>query len=197
MDADFSVELGADDPVLDFPWEAAGTPLRYYDLKRQPELLPFVDEAQQFHELHAFLASANSQASMMETAKCDTWWERELNEAEAIYDAELKFVSYIDLVMSDETSTRTNFEFHEKLARRLVELLGRAPQIKSAAEFVIRRCYFRGSGEPESGYYITFYLSGYGVDESEARRRWGIGLNVVQNAILQMSAEIRRATIAG
>lgn len=197
MDADFSVELGADDPTLDFPWEAPGTPLRYYDVKRQPELLPFIDEAQEFHELHTFLLSANSAASALETAKCDTWWERELNEAEAIYNAELKFVSYIDLVMADDKAARLDFDAHERLARRMVELLGRAPQIKSAAEFVIRRCYFRGSDETPSGYYITFYLSGYGVDEDEARRRWGIGLNVVQNAILQLSAEYRRANIAG
>jgi hypothetical protein len=38
------------------------------------------------------------------------------------------------------------------------------------------------------GFYITFYLFGYGDDEAEARQRWGIGLNLVENAIRQVAA---------
>ncbi len=192
MDADFSVELGADDPVLDFPWEAPESPLRYYDLKRQPELIVSVHEAQEYPELQAFLTAVNSAASTLETAKCDVWWERELAEAEEIYEADLKLMSYVDLLFSDE-GARTSFQRHEAFARRMVELLGRAPQISSAAEFTIRRCYFGQTPEPISGFYVTFYLSGYGNDELEARRRWGIGLNVVQNVILQVSAEVHRS----
>jgi len=210
MDADFSVELGAEDATLDFPWEAEGTPLRYYDVRRQPELLRFIDEAEKYHELRDFLAAVNSAASLLETAKCDTWVERELSEAEDIYHAELKFVSYVDLVFASSgpaprsasgaetpSTARTDFPTHERMVKRLAEMLGRAPRIQSAAEFIIRRCYFRDSAEPVSGYYVTFYLSGYGLDDEDARRRWGIGLNVVQNALLQLSAEFRREKVAG
>jgi hypothetical protein len=37
------------------------------------------------------------------------------------------------------------------------------------------------------GFYITFYLFGYGDDEAQARKRWAIGLKVVENIILQLS----------
>src|SRR5260370_19887885 len=36
VEADFAVELGADDETLELPWAAADGGLRYYDLKRQP-----------------------------------------------------------------------------------------------------------------------------------------------------------------
>ena len=44
MEADFAVELGAEDETLELPWAAEGGP-RYFDLKRQPELLLEIDEA--------------------------------------------------------------------------------------------------------------------------------------------------------
>ena len=192
MDADFSVELGADDPTLEFPWEAEGTPLRYVDVKNNPDQLRFVDEAEKYHELHTFLAAMNSATSMLVSAKCDVWADSEIQEAEEIYEAETKFVSYVDLVYTADSGRRADFLSHEHLVRRTVELLGRAPQITSAAEFIVRRCYFCGGDDVESGFYVTFYLTGYGADEDEARQRWGIGLNVVQNALLQVSAEFRR-----
>ena len=55
MDADFSVELGDEDPVLDFPWADASGRLAYFDLKRHPELLAQVGEAKEFPELAEFL----------------------------------------------------------------------------------------------------------------------------------------------
>ena len=45
VEADFAVELGADDETLEFPWAAADGGPRYYDLKRQPELLLEIEEA--------------------------------------------------------------------------------------------------------------------------------------------------------
>ena len=39
MDADFSIELGREDPVLDFPWKDPAGKLAYVDLKRRPELM--------------------------------------------------------------------------------------------------------------------------------------------------------------
>jgi len=37
------------------------------------------------------------------------------------------------------------------------------------------------------GFYVTFYLFGYGEDEAQARESWAIGLKLVENAIRQMS----------
>ena len=78
MDADFSIELGREDPVLDFPWKDPAGKLAYVDLKRHPELLASIEEAEQFPELGEFLRTLNSPRSMVETAKCDAWATTEL-----------------------------------------------------------------------------------------------------------------------
>jgi hypothetical protein len=192
MHADFSVELGAEDDRLELPWASPDGELRHYDIKGQPELLLNVEEAFGNEELGHFLASINSPASMFETSKCDTWTTRELNEEELIYGAECKFASYIDLVFA-QPGPRQSFEKHEELARTLCALLKRVPEISSAAEFIIRRCHFSGeTKEAEEGFGITFYLSGYGEDEDAARGHWNIGLRLVENALLQISAAQRK-----
>lgn len=189
MDADFSVELGAEDETLVLPWSSDDGRLRYYDLKRQPDLLLYVDEAARWQELGEFLAQVNSAGSRLQSAKCDAWFSTELGQDEQVYGANGKFGSYVDLVFAAE-APRFSFAQHEDLARRLSKLLGRAPQISCAAEFIIRRCSYdaQTGDKPRDGFFVTFYLFGYGDDEAEARRRWGIGLKLVGNAILQLSA---------
>lgn len=193
MDADYSVELGPGDPSLELPWRSDDGALQYHDLKRHPELLLYVDEANRYPELARFLSSLNSFTSIFATAKCDVWAEGELSEAEEIYGAPLKFGGYVDLLLEDGCAMRNDFEGHERLSRRAVELLAKAPEISAAAEFIIRRCYFQESGDAAAGYYWTAYIFGYGDDERDARKRWAIALEVVQNALLQVSAETRRA----
>jgi len=87
MDADFSIELGREDPALDFPWTDPAGKLAYVDLKRRPELMARIGEAEKFPELGEFLRAMNSACSMVETAKCDAWATRELSAEEEIYDA--------------------------------------------------------------------------------------------------------------
>jgi hypothetical protein len=212
MQADFSVELGAEDDCLELPWSAEGGEPRYYDLKRQPELLLNVRETFDNRELGEFLAATNSSGSIVETSKCDTWMSEELDDEELIYGARCKFASYVDLVFSApsprekraEPDEQLEFARHEELARSVCGLLRRAPEISAAAEFVIRRCHY-GKSVPEnpetkmeeeqrsSGFGITFYLSGYGDDWAEARKRWNIGLKLAENALLQISAAQRQA----
>lgn len=195
MDAELTVELGGGDPTLAIPWSSGDGRLRYHDLKRQPDLLIYVEEATRYPELAEFLVQLNSASSILQSAKCDAWYSTELSEPEGIYGAMGKFVSYVDVFFVSD-APRFSFEQHEHFAQRLIKLLGRAPQISAAAEFIIRRCYFaagcdreRAPAEnPSEGFYFTFYLSGYGDDEADARKRWGIALKLIGNAILQLSA---------
>jgi hypothetical protein len=196
VQSDFSVELGKEDHVMELPWGTASDEgPRYYDLKRQPELLLNVEEAFENRELGEFLTAINSRNSILETSKCDVWFSHELTEEERIYAANCKFASYVDLVFSDSV-LRTSFPEHEGFAKGICALLKRAPEISAAAEFVVRRCYYRRRPEDETdhieGFGVTFYLSGYGNDQPEARRRWMIALKVVENALLQLSAAYRR-----
>jgi hypothetical protein len=186
VQADFAVELAADDETLELPWAAEGGP-RYYDLKRRPELLLNIEEARRIPELGEFLAAVNSPASNLETAKCDTWFATEMNLEDEIFGAACKFGSYVDLLFVDQPA-HFSFLAHEQWAKRITELLKRVPEIPAAAEFLVRRCFYHEDNQTRDGFYITFYLFGYGDDEPQARQRWGIALKLVENAIRQMSA---------
>ena len=188
MEADFAVELGADDETLDVPWAAEGGPA-YYDLKRRLDLLSHLEEPQRVPELGEFLTAMNSRASILETAKCDAWASTEMHPEEEIFGATCKFGSYVDLLFSDDR--RFSFPEHEKLAKRLTELLKRVPEIPAAADFLVRRCHYHEGAEIQDGFYITFYLFGYGDEEDRARKQWRIGLDLVQNAVRQISAADR------
>ena len=194
MQADFAVELGAEDETLEMPWAAEDGGPRYHDLKRHPELLSKLEEVAQSPELGEFLSKVNSPQSPLETAKCDVWSSTEMNPEEEIFEASYKFGSYVDLFFSDEAK-RFSFPQHEQLAKQLTKLLQRVPDMPVAAEFLIRRCYYHeqeevpGEEEIRDGFYITFYLFGYGDDEARSRQNWVIGLKLVQNAIRQLSAK--------
>jgi len=130
MDADFSVELGREDPVLDFPWADGSGRLAYFDLKRHPEMLAEVEEARQFPELAEFLRCVNSAQSGVESAKCDVWATQQLAAEEETFGASHKFASYVDLVLAT-ADRRRSFPEHEGFAKRLVALLRRAPEMAS------------------------------------------------------------------
>jgi len=206
MDADFSIELGREDPVLDFPWTDPSSKFAYVDLKRHPELLARIEEAQTFPELAEFLSMMNSPQSMVETAKCDVWATTELNAEEEIYNASHKFASYVDVVFTDamfshtfsDNAARLSLPAHEQFARKLVELLHRAPETPSMAEICVRRCYFAPDSQDsqdrkiedeqvQEGCYCTVYVSGYGTDQPSARQNWAVALKLVGNATLQLS----------
>jgi hypothetical protein len=187
VEADFAVELGADDEVLDLPWASADSTVRYYDLKRKPDLLLLVEEAQRVPALGEFLAAINSLDSIFETAKCDSWHTTEMNPEEEIFGGDCKFGSYVDLVFSEQPR-RFSFPEHEQMAARLTQLLRRVPEIPAAAEFLVRRCHYHLEDKTRAGFYITFYLFGYGDDESQAGKQWAIALKLVENAIRQISA---------
>ncbi len=202
MQAEYAIEVGGDAPALELPWASDDGAVRYFDLRTRPELLLEIAEAQRFRELGEFLAIVNSPTSLLGTAKCDVWATHELSEEEAAFGASLKLASYVDLVFAH--AGRTSLPQHEEFARAICGLLSKAPEIPSAAEFVIRRCYFHDAaagarpGPPradsDDGYCITFYLAGYADDEADARQRWTIGLKLVQNAILQLAP---RSSAAG
>ena len=182
MQADFAVELGADDETLEMPWAAEAGGPRYYDLKRHPELLLNVVEAQSAPEMRQFLSAMNAPAGTLETAKCDLWSSTEISPEEEIFEATHKFGSYVDLLFTD-TASRFSFAEHEQLAKMLIGLLKQVPEIPAAVEFLIRRCYYHDEEGIRDGFYITFYLFGYGDDEVQARQQWAIGLKLVENAM--------------
>jgi hypothetical protein len=203
MHADFSVELGREDPALELPWSSPDGAARYYDLKRNPELVLQIPEALRSSELSTFLTRINAAGFPLQTAKCDLWYSTELAAEEEIFGAAGKFVSYIDLIFAEDPAApggqggstnaapparRFNLEEHETLAKSLCALLQRAPEMKAGIDLVIRRCYYHPEANPEEssdGFCITAYVSGFGDDQSEARQRWGIAITLLQHALVQ------------
>jgi hypothetical protein len=186
VEADFAVELGIDDETLELPWAAEDGGPRYYDLKRQPELLLNVEEASRAPELAEFLVAVNAPDGTLESAKCDTWLSPEINPEEEIFGAACKFCSYVDILFSQETQ-RYSFAEHEQFVKRITQLLKRVPEIPAAVELLIRRAFYHASDEIREGFYITLYVFGYGDDEAQARLRWAIALKLAENAIRQES----------
>jgi hypothetical protein len=179
MDADFSVELAADDESLEFPWTAPDDSCRYYDLRTHPEHLTKLDEVQRISELGIFLKAVNTAESLLESAKCDTWSTNQLNPDEDIYDATCKFGSYIDLIFRD-SEARFSFPAHENFLKHAIADLRHKPELPARAELLLRRCYFHAAQQIRDGFYITFYLFGYGEEESTARKNWGLSLKIAQ-----------------
>ena len=184
MLAEWTVELGADDARLEVPWSTEDGSSRYLDLKRQPELLLEIPEACAYPELAEFLNWANSPESPFETAKCDAWASRQIDVEDEVFGEPCKFGSYVDLLFVDK-DRRSQFSENEHFVQSLAKLVRHAPEMASAAEFIVRRCVDHRDGTQEL-FYITFYLHGYGEDEHQSRERWAIALKMVRHAIVQL-----------
>jgi hypothetical protein len=189
MQADHLVELGREDPALELPWRSEDGTSQYYDLKRHPELIAQIPEAANSSELSAFLTRVNAAGFPLQTAKCDTWYSKEISPEEEVFGAAGKFVSYVDLIFAAEAA-RFVLEEHESLVKSLCRLLQRAPEMRAAVELIIRRCYYHPDGNLEKsagGFYITAYVSGFADSEPEARQHWSIALTLLQHALVQVA----------
>ena len=191
MQADYSVELGSDDPILAVPWSSPTGDRRFIDLRRFPERLGEIPEARKLPALAEFLTAMNSHNSVLQSAKCDAWFSTEIGEEEAIFGASGKFGSYVDVVFVSP-SARASLPDHERFAEALAKLLARAPEIPAALEAIIRRAHFQVDTPDlfvQEGFYFTLYVFGYGDEQEDAKRFWTIAMRLVGNAILQLSAE--------
>jgi hypothetical protein len=200
MQTDYAVELGRDDETLEMPWAAPDGSFRYYDLKREPQMLDHIEEAVRIGELREFLLAVNAQSSILESAKCDAWSTNEIHPEEEIFGEPRKFGSYVDLLFTS-SAARFSFEDHESFLKSLTKLLQSGPEIPASAEFILRRCHYhedtfveRRAPPParrdgvRDGFYVTFYLFGFGEDEAKARAQWAMALSVVTNALAELSS---------
>jgi hypothetical protein len=204
MYVDWSVELGADDPVLEFPWSRSeetrqeeicpesvsemhssgkADALRYYDLKTDPTLVDHLPEAQSSSELRKFLLRVNAAGFPLQSAKCDHWFTQEISEEEEIFAAPCKFACYVDILFT-AAERQLSFADHEDYAAKLCDLLKSAPEMPASAEIMVRRCFYANHPDHD-GYYFTVYISGFGETEAQSRQRWSIALTLVQHALVQ------------
>lgn len=190
MDADWSVELGKDDPALEFPWASPDGAQAYVDLRNNPDALADLPEARQYAPLAAALAELNRPSSPWLTAKCDAWSDDEIARAEALHKATFRMCAYVDLVRSNE-SERFSFEQHERWAKSAAKALDDVDESLARCELIVRRCYFHPNAttveDSSPGFYITAYVFGYGDSEPEASKSWGYALARVSAVLLALA----------
>jgi hypothetical protein len=184
LDADWSVEMGHGDEILEFPWTSDDPNVRFFDLKRAPRLSGEVAEAVEHPALRDFLAAVNSSESPYQSAKCDVWQDQSEGNAIGESDGAVTSSSYVDLLFTDR-SLQVSFDAHERLVRRVVEAVGGREDASGSAEFIVRRCFYhREDDELEAGCYVTCYVHGWGQTPDAAYQHWGRALTVVGEALL-------------
>lgn len=183
MLATWSVECGADDPVLVVPWSDPGG-LHFVDLRENPYDLDQIAEAELHPALMQALRALNATRSPVFTAKCDAWpmdaAELEAQRAElelSAVEAPSGFVSYIDLVWRDRPLF-VSFHQQEQRMHRLARLLDPLDHPYAAVEAVLRPALVDLTG-PQEGFAVTLYVKALGTDAEHAYEHWTRALEAV------------------
>ena len=183
MLASWSVECGADDPVLVVPWSDPGG-LHFVDLRENPYDLDQVSEAEQHPSLMQALRALNAARSPVFTAKCDAW-PMDADELESLHteldlttaEAPFGFASYIDLVWRDRPLF-VSFHQQEQRLHRLARLLDPLDHPFALAEAVLRPALVDLTG-PQEGFAVTLYIKAAGTDAPHAYEEWTRTLEAV------------------
>ncbi|MEG9437532.1 hypothetical protein JAO29_15375 [Edaphobacter sp. HDX4] len=189
MLCEWTVECGADDPVLVVPWSDPDDRSRHFiDLRENPDDLDWLEEASQHPSLLHSLRALNATRSPVFTAKCDVWKmsaeEREplLHELDLIpEDGPSGLISYIDLLWR-ERSVFVSFHQHEQLLHRITRLAAPLQHPYAMLECVLRPALVDLAG-PQEGFAISLYVKALGYDDRAAEARWGAALEEVSSLL--------------
>ena len=184
MHLDWSVECGADDPVLVIPWEDPDRPAssHFVDLRENPYDLDQIAEAEQHPPLMQALRALNANRSPVFTAKCDAW-PMSSEELEAIRldldlpDASHGFLSYIDLVWR-ERAVFVSIHRQEQRIQRLARLLEPMDAPFATLDCILRPAFVDLAG-PQEGFAVSLYVKALGVDATDAYEHWSQALEAM------------------
>lgn len=187
MLADWSVECGADDPVLVVPWgdlEIPANTAPFIDLRENPYDLDHIPEAEQHPALLQALRALNANRSPVFSAKCDAWTMDE-EECDALRrdldllpaEAPAGFSSYVDLIWRERTIF-VGFHQQEQRVVRLMRLLQPVDAPFAAAECVVRPAMVDLAG-PQEGFAVSLYVKALGTDAAHAYEHWAAALDAV------------------
>jgi hypothetical protein len=193
MEADWSVALAADDPVITVPWDASeghDRKCRFVDLRLGRHLIEEIEEARVRPALRSALLLLNGAASPLWTAKCDAWTSSP-DEGAAPFDAyemdatpgETAFGAgcYIDLLARDAVLL-SSFERQEHWLRTVTQALHKIPARAARVELVLR--YAEVEAAP--GFGVTWLVEGCGLSANHAGQRWREALNLALPAIMEV-----------
>ncbi len=185
MEADWSIEIGADLPAIIVPWDG------FVDLRQNLSLVSRIEEAAGSSGLAQALIKLNQEPSPVFTSKCDLWplSEDEIDPLEfdaGKQEAKLGIACYVDIV-AREAGLFTSFTAMEAWVRAVTDELRQVSMPQSRAELVVRTA----NVDTLEGFAITLYVAACAATEIAARRILG--------AALEMAATItmKQATATG
>jgi hypothetical protein len=187
MEADWSVALAADDPVVVVPWaacEAEGS-RRFVDLRGNLNLIDSIAEAQASPPLRNALLVLNSPDSPWLTAKCDAWVTtdepRDAYEMDAAPE-DTAFIagSYIDL-MARDPEFGGSFPRQEEWLRRITARLRAARARASRVDLILRHAEVEG----RSGFAVSWFVEGCGASATVAEQNWANALTLSQAVLIE------------
>jgi hypothetical protein len=193
MEADWSVALAADDPVITVPWAASeghGRGCRFVDLRSGGHPIEEIEEARVRPALRSALLLLNSATSALWTAKCDAWTSSAEEGAEPIDPYEMDATPgetsfgagcYIDL-LPREAALLSSFEGQERWLRVVTEALRKIPARAARVELVLRRAEV----ETVPGFGVTWFVEGCGLSAHSAGKSWSEALNLALPAIVKV-----------
>jgi hypothetical protein len=193
MEADWSVALAADDPMITVPWAASEGTCRFVDLRLGGYLIEKIEEARARPALRSALLLLNGAASPLWTAKCDAWTSSAEEGSERFDPYEMDATPdetafgagcYIDLLCRD-AALLCSFEHQERWVRVVTEALRVIPARAARVELVLRRAEIQAV----PGFGVTWFVEGCGLTAQNAGQRWSEALGLALPAIM----EVRRA----
>lgn len=188
MDADWSVELGTDDPALELPWASPDGSQQYIDLLLHPEAINQIPEAERYPPLRKLLIALNANKSSWRTAKCDVWLDDEPGDTVGTEAGHRRVCSYVDIIRRD-SAQRFSFTQHEAWVKEAAARLRSLGDNGIACELVVRRCYFHmdheRAADSEPGFCVTLYVVAHGSDETRAFAGWSQGLSLVSSVLIE------------
>ena len=192
MEADWSVEIGADLPRIVVPWNGSldapvGGGCRYVNLAGCADLAAVaaaIPEARSYPALAGGLLSLNAPGSPVISSKCDAWeldgGEIDPLEFDAAGPVESGLAGYIDLAFRDEAAF-TSFEWHERWARLVIDCLRLLPRPSARVAIGLRQAIDFNI----VGFGITLYVMGCGSDAVSAETAWALALPDAARAVVE------------
>jgi hypothetical protein len=191
MEADWSVALVADDPVIAVPWASSAgdtRKCRFVDLRLGEYLIDEIEEARTRPALRSALLLLNSAESQLWTAKCDAWTSSAADGAEPFDGYEMDAEpgetsfgagSYVDLLPRD-FALRSSFEHQERWIRVATKALRVIPAHAARVELVLRHAQV----EAARGFGVTWFVEGCGATALGAAEAWARALSLALPVIM-------------
>jgi hypothetical protein len=191
MEADWSVALAADDPVITVPWASSADDTRkcqFVDLRLGEHLIDEIEEARTRPALRSALLLLNSGNSQLWTAKCDAWSSSAAEGAEPFDGYEMDAESgetgfgagsYVDLLPRNFVLL-SNFELQERWIRAATQALRVIPANAARVELVLRHAQVEGT----RGFGVTWFVEGCGATALRATEAWARALNLALPVIM-------------